>query len=133
MQVGKRYTHNRPHKTPLPILLQPPQRILLIPRALDDSARPYPLRGRVLEDGAQLVRRRQLLGHVELELAARAARLERVVGRLVLRRGLGGGGGGLLEDVEDALGGGQGGLVEEGDDVQGFGLVSRAFLVSCID
>lgn len=52
---------------------------------------------------------------------------------MVLRRGLGGGGGGLLEDVEDALGGGQGGLVEEGDDVQGFGLVSRAFLVSCID
>lgn len=128
MQVGKRYTHNRPHKTPLPILLQPPQRILLIPRALDDSARPYPLRGRVLEDGAQLVRRRQLLGHVELELAARLVLgVVRVVGGLVLGGGLGGGCAGGAEDIEDAGGRGQGGFVEEGDYVEGFGLVVRYY------
>lgn len=106
------------------MLLQPPQRILLVPGALDDGARLDALRGGVVEDGAQLVRRGRLLGHVELELAALLVLgVVGVVRGLVLSGRLGGGCAGGAEDVEHACGGGEGGLVEECDHVEGFVLV----------
>lgn len=82
----------------------------------------------ILEYRLDLVRRRRVLGDVEVEGLAghgRGRRGGRRVGgadggRLV--GGLACVGGGLLEEVDDAGGGGGVGLVEEGDDVEGLAL-----------
>jgi hypothetical protein len=103
------------------VIPQLPQCILLIPRALDDRARLHPLRRDILQDIPQLVRRRRLLGHIELELAAQLVLgVVRLIGGLVLRGCFGGGCVRGAEDVQHACGSGQGGFVEEGDDVEGF-------------
>lgn len=73
----------------------------------------------VLQDGLQLVRRRQALRHVQLKVRGRGAV---VVAGLVLGGRLRGVGRGLLEEGDYARGGGRAGLVEEGDDVPGFAL-----------
>lgn len=104
-------TYNRPHK-PLLILLKPLNRILRIPRPLHKL--PNPIRSllshatrpahrrNVVQDTAQLVRGRRGGGDLQLELAALLLRVRGVVRGLVFCCGFGGGGGGLLEDVEGA-------------------------------
>ena len=101
-----------------------PRPVLL--HALDgvaDPSRPVhqlagPRLADVLEDGADLVARRRLLGHVELPVAPQVQVVPVVRGlvlgrgRVLLRRE-------LLEQGGGAPGGGDGGPVEEGDDIEG--------------
>lgn len=114
-------THNRPHKTPLRILLKPLHRLLRIPRPPNHLLDRIPLRvgprarrvrRHIVEDVPQLVGGRRRGGDFELEFSARRG-----------RQGAGfGGRGGLFQDCEGARGRREGGLVEEGYGVDGFGL-----------
>ena len=125
-----RETYNRPNK-PILILLKPLQRILRIPRPLNNLPRhvilplnglPFALRRDVVEDIPQLVRRGRLRRDIELELGALVLGVVGVVGGLVLGGRFGGDGRGLFEDGEGVGGRGEGWVVEEGDRVDGFGL-----------
>jgi hypothetical protein len=78
----------------------------------------------ILEDAAELVRRRRSFGDVQLKRFSLGMRcLRAVVGSLIFSGGLGGVSRGLLEQVRDADRWGERGFVEEGDYVKGFVLV----------
>ena len=106
MGEEERGTYDRPNK-PILILLKPLQRILRIPRPLNNlpghvvlplNALPFTRRRGVVEDIPQLVRRGRLRRDFELELGALVLGVVGVVGGLVLGGGFGGDGRGLFED-----------------------------------
>ena len=74
----KGYTHNRPNKPLPPILLEPLYRILRIPRPLHHllnpihnpiTPRPSRIRRHIVQNIPQLICRRRLRRHFQLELA----------------------------------------------------------------
>jgi len=96
-------TYHRPNKPAL-ILLEPLNRILRIPGALDNLTnpvtslvlRPSPSttnshRADIIQNIPQLVHRRRRGGDLQLEIAALLARVRGVVGGLVFGCGFGGG------------------------------------------
>lgn len=114
-------TYNRALEV-LGILLEPPHRLPLGRGALHNAR--DALRADILQDAAQLVGSRRLLGDVELELvAAGGLALRLVVAGLVLGRRLRRGSRRLPQSGSHSHRRGRARLVEEGDDVEGFVLL----------
>lgn len=120
-------TYHRPLQA-LGILLEPSQRILLVGGAPNDGANALP--AGIVENGAQLVGRRQALGDLELELGPpHRGRLGRVVAGLVLGRRLRGCSRRLAQRCCQPYRGRRARLVEQGDYVKRLVLYFMVFQV----